>query len=212
MPPRAPDTDSIVTRLIAATEQRTGVRFVGHSVLPAEGDAFVSWAQLHDEARVVAAALQARGLVPGDHVAILGPTSRSLMTIIQGCWLAGIASMVLPLPMRMGSLDVFVETTRARIRHGDAKLILIDDMLAAFYAAGPDDPPIEPMAAVLPGFGWCAHQRSVGATGTRPRAAGHPAVHQRVDQRAERGDDPRSSLARQPRRVVHSCAAWCLVR
>ena len=152
MPPRAPDTDSIVTRLIAATEQRTGVRFVGHSVLPAEGDAFVSWAQLHDEARVVAAALQARGLVPGDHVAILGPTSRSLMTIIQGCWLAGIASMVLPLPMRMGSLDVFVETTRARIRHGDAKLILIDDMLAAFYAAGPDDPPIEPMAAVLPGF------------------------------------------------------------
>ena len=152
MPPRAPDTDSIVTRLIAATEQRTGVRFVGHSVLPAEGDAFVSWAQLHDEARVVAAALQARGLVPGDHVAILGPTSRSLMTIIQGCWLAGIASMVLPLPMRMGSLDVFVETTRARIRHGDAKLILIDDMLAAFYAAGPDDPPIDPRAAVLPGF------------------------------------------------------------
>jgi fatty-acyl-CoA synthase len=74
------------------------------------------------------------------------------MTIIQGCWLAGIASMVLPLPMRMGSLDVFVETTRARIRHGDAKLILIDDMLAAFYEAGPDDPPIEPMAAVLPGF------------------------------------------------------------
>ncbi len=152
MPPSSPETDSIINRLIAATGHDTGVRFVGNSVMPAEGDAFVSWAQLHDEARVVGAALQARGLVPGDHVAILGPTSRSLMTIIQGCWLAGIASMVLPLPMRMGSLDVFVETTRARIRHGDAKLILIDDMLAAFYEAGPDDPPIEPMAAVLPGF------------------------------------------------------------
>jgi len=152
MPPSSPDTDSIINRLIAATEHQTGVRFVGNSVTPADGDAFVSWAQLHDEARVVGAALQARGLVPGDHVAILGPTSRSLMTIIQGCWLAGIASMVLPLPMRMGSLDVFVETTRARIRHGDAKLLLIDDMLAAFYEAGPDDPPIEPMAAVLPGF------------------------------------------------------------
>ncbi len=152
MPTSAPDTDSIINRLIAATEQPTGVRFVGHSVMPAEGDSFVSWAQIHDEARVVGAALQARGLVPGDHVAILGPTTRSLMTIIQGCWLAGIASMVLPLPMRMGSLEVFVETTRARIRHGDAKLILIDDMLAAFYEVGPDDPPIEPMAAVLPGF------------------------------------------------------------
>ena len=152
MPPSSPDTDSIINRLIAATAHQTGVRFAGNSVMPAEGDAFVSWAQLHDEARVVGAALQARGLVPGDHVAILGPTSRSLMTIIQGCWLAGVASMVLPLPMRMGSLDVFVETTRARIRHGDAKLILIDDMLAAFYEAGPSDPPIEPMAAVLPGF------------------------------------------------------------
>ena len=35
------------------------------------------------------AALQAMGIVPGDHVAILGPTSRELMTIIRGCWLAG---------------------------------------------------------------------------------------------------------------------------
>ena len=151
MPSIVPATDTVIDRVIAATAHGSGVQFVGHSVLPAEGDAFVSWAQIHDEARVVGAALQARGLVPGDHVAILGPTSRSLMTIIQGCWLAGIASMVLPLPMRMGSLEAFVESTRGRVRHGDAKLILIDDMLAALYDGGPDGPPIEPMAAVLPG-------------------------------------------------------------
>ena len=146
-----PATDSIIDRLIAATDRPTGVRFVGHSVISSDGDSFVTWAQIHDEALCVAAALQARGLVPGDHVAILGPTSRSLMTIVQGCWLAGIASMVLPLPMRMGSLDAFVESTRARIRHGDAKLILIDELLAALYPAGTNDPPIEPMAAVMPG-------------------------------------------------------------
>ncbi len=93
----------------------------------------MSWRQLHDEARAVGAALQARGLGPGDHVAMLGPTSRGLITIVRGCWMAGIASMVLPLPMRMGSLEAFVESTRARIRHGDAKLVLIDDQLAAFY-------------------------------------------------------------------------------
>ncbi len=145
------DTDSIVSRIIAAADRPTGVQFVGPSVMPADGDPFVSWAQVHEEARVVGAALQARGLMPGDHVAILGPTSRSLITIIQGCWLAGVASMVLPLPMRMGSLEAFVESTRARIRHGDAKLILIDDMLAAFYESAAGDPPIEPMAAVLPG-------------------------------------------------------------
>ena len=144
-------TDSIIDRLIVAADRPTGVRFVGHSVQAADGDSFVSWAQIHEEARGVAAALQARGLVPGDHIAILGPTSRSLMTIVQGCWLAGMASMVLPLPMRMGSLDAFVESTRARIHHGDAKLILIDEMLAALYEAGPNDPPIELMAAVMPG-------------------------------------------------------------
>ena len=101
---------------------------------------FVPWRQIHDEARAVGAALQARGLGPGDHVAILGPTSRALMTVVRGCWLAGIASMVLPLPMRMGSLEAFIEATRARIRHGDAKLVLIDDQLAAFYAAAAGRP------------------------------------------------------------------------
>ncbi|MGA0893351.1 MAG: AMP-binding protein [Ilumatobacteraceae bacterium] len=146
--------DSIVERLVAAAERPTGVRFVGHSVLPAdcaEGSVFVPWAQVQRDAQVVAAALQARGLVPGDHVAILGPTSRPLITIIRGCWLAGCASMVLPLPMRMGSLESFIEGTRSRIRHGDAKLVLIDELLAGFYESAPGDPPIEPMASVLPG-------------------------------------------------------------
>jgi fatty-acyl-CoA synthase len=149
--PQHADPDSIVARLIAAADRPTGVRFVGPSVMPAEGDSFVPWSAIHHDAKVVAASLQARGLMPGDHVAILGPTSRPLITIIQGCWLAGIASMVLPLPMRMGSLDAFVESTRARIRHGDAKVVFIDDMLAGFYDSAPGDPPLEPMAAVLPG-------------------------------------------------------------
>jgi fatty-acyl-CoA synthase len=122
------------------------------------------WAQVHDEARAVAAALQARGVTPGDHVAILGPTTRALVTTIQGCWLAGAASMVLPLPMRMGSIDEFVTSTRARIRHGDAAQLLIDDQLAPFYEAVPGDPPAESLTAVQP-----------AATGLGPDAAEVPA-------------------------------------
>jgi fatty-acyl-CoA synthase len=140
----------IIERLERTADGPFGVRFVGNSVKPIEGPDRISWRQLHDEARAVGAALQARGLIPGDHVAILGPTSRSLLTIIRGCWMSGIASMVLPLPMRMGSLEAFIESTRARIRHGDAKLILIDDALAGFYESTAGDPPIEPMAAVMP--------------------------------------------------------------
>lgn len=144
---------SVIERLEAAADAPTGVRFVGASVMPADGPAQVSWREIHDEARAVAAILQSLGIVPGDHVAILGPTSRSLMTIVRGCWLAGAASMVLPLPMRMASLDAFVEGTRARIRHGEAKLLLIDDALAAFYEPTAGDPPTLSMAAVMPGPG-----------------------------------------------------------
>jgi fatty-acyl-CoA synthase len=113
----------------------------------------VPWAQVHEEASAVAATLQARGIAPGDHVAILGPTSRALVTAIQGCWLAGAASMVLPLPMRMGSIEEFVSSTRARIHHGDAKLLLIDEQLAPFYEPAPGDPPIASLGSVQPGPG-----------------------------------------------------------
>src|SRR6476660_8067118 len=124
----------------AASRGDAGITFInGHDRVR------VPWRQLHDEARAVGAALQARGIAPGDHVAILGPTSRALVTALQGCWLAGGASMVLPRPMRMGSLDAFVESTRARIRHGDAKLLLIDDVLAGFYEPVPGDPPTLPI-------------------------------------------------------------------
>ncbi|MEM9041996.1 MAG: AMP-binding protein [Actinomycetota bacterium] len=143
--------DSTIARLEAAADSGTGVRFVGNSVMPDGEPVSVGWNQIHDEARAVAAALQAKGLLPGDHVAVLGPTSRELMTIVRGCWMAGVASMVLPLPMRMGSLDAFIESTRARIRHGDAKLVLIDDLLADFYEAAEGDPPIESMRSVMPG-------------------------------------------------------------
>jgi len=142
---------STIRRLELAADSGTGVRFVGASMIGSEGPIYVSWRQIHDEARAVGAALQARGLGPGDHVAVLGPTSRELMTIVRGCWMAGIASMILPLPMRMGSLEAFIEGTRARIRHGDAKLVLIDDQLAAFYEAVEGDPPIDAMRSVLPG-------------------------------------------------------------
>ncbi|MDQ3544174.1 MAG: AMP-binding protein [Actinomycetota bacterium] len=144
-------TGSTIERLELAADRETGIVFVGASMLNDGKPARVPWRQIHDEARAVGAALQARGLNPGDHVAILGPTSRALMTVVRGCWLAGVASMVLPLPMRMGSLEEFVSSTRARIRHGDAKLLLIDDQLAAFYDSVAGDPPTASMGAVLSG-------------------------------------------------------------
>src|SRR4051794_3208664 len=75
----------------------------------------VSWAQGHDEARAAAGALQARGGDAGARVALLAPTSRALGTVIQATWRAGAAVVVLPLPMRLGSIEEFVAQTRARV-------------------------------------------------------------------------------------------------
>jgi fatty-acyl-CoA synthase len=114
----------------------------------------VPYAQLHDEARGYAAALQSLGVRPGDHVGILGPTSRSLVTAIQAVWLAGGTVVVLPLPMRMGSVEEFVDQTRSRIAHADIALVLVDPELAPFIEPAPDDPPM---------VGWDALQRGIAA-------------------------------------------------
>ena len=124
-------------RIAAGAARGLEVTFVSGDV-----HSTTTWEQVHDDACVVAGALQARGVLPGDHVALLGPTTRHLVTGIQGAWLAGATVVVLPLPMRMGSLDEFVDQTRDRIRHADVSIVLADPELAPFITPGPDDPPI----------------------------------------------------------------------
>ena len=101
-----PDVSYLPTRLIRATERGGTITF-----LSTDGGDKVEWAVLHEEAKAMAVALARRGVGPGAHVALLGPTSRPFVTAIQAVWLAG-ATVVLPLPMRMGSLDDFVASTR----------------------------------------------------------------------------------------------------
>ncbi|SRR5579875_75436 len=111
----------------------------------------LSWAQLHEEARAMAAGLQARGVGPGERVALLGPTSRLLVTAIQAVWLSGAATVMLPLPMRLGSVEEFVAQTRGRLRASDASLCLVDPALAGVVEPAPGDPPLVPFEDVAGG-------------------------------------------------------------
>lgn len=126
---------------------------LGHEVTFVSGDVHVtvSWQEVHEDARSMAAGLQSLGITAGDHVAILGPTSRQLVTAIQSVWLAGATVVVLPLPMRMGSLDEFVAQTRQRIHHGDITLVLADPELAPFITPEPGDPELMVFDAVPTG-------------------------------------------------------------
>jgi len=113
----------------------------------------VSWSQLHREAMAVAASLQARGVKPGDHVALMGPTTRPLVTAIQGIWLAGGCVLMLPLPMRLASREEFMLQTSAHISHGEASLVLLDPVLALYLDTKDGDPPVALLDQVQPGPG-----------------------------------------------------------
>ena len=112
-----------------------------------------SWGELHDEARAMAAGLQARGIAHGDKVAILGPTTPVLVTSIQAVWLAGATPVVLPLPMRLASLEEFTAATKARISSAQCVAVLIDADLAPFVEATADDPPLYSLADLDPALG-----------------------------------------------------------
>jgi fatty-acyl-CoA synthase len=101
-----------------------------------------SWAELYADAARLAGGLADRGVGPGSHVALLGPTTRRHVTLIEAVWLAGATLVVLPLPMRLSSIDDFVERTRRRIRQADVVLTLVDPDLVPFVVPEPGDPPV----------------------------------------------------------------------
>ncbi len=123
--------DHLIPHIERAADGSRGVTFVG-STTSSGGVERVTWAELLDDARAMAAALQARGVAPGTHVALLGPSTRDFVTAIEATWLAGAAAVVLPLPMRLGSIDEFVAQTEARVRNADASFVIVDPQLVDF--------------------------------------------------------------------------------
>jgi fatty-acyl-CoA synthase len=140
---------TLVGRIERATSRGGAVTFV-------TGDRAerVGWDRLYDAAVDVAAALQARGVGPGSHVALLGPTSRELVTAIEAVWLAGATLVVLPLPMRLGSVEEFVAQTRARVAAADVSLVVVDPDLASFLEPAPGDPPVVRLDELARPSGW----------------------------------------------------------
>jgi fatty-acyl-CoA synthase len=137
---------SLLRRLERAATRDTAVTFVVGGE-----EEVVPWRDLHTRAQGYAAALQARGVRPGDRVALLSPTTRDLVTAIQATWLAGATIVVLPLPMRLSSIEEFVAQTRQRIHNADTRLCVVDAELAAFVSPEPGDPPMVGFDALAAG-------------------------------------------------------------
>jgi fatty-acyl-CoA synthase len=128
---------SLASRIEAAAGAAASVTFVS----PTGADK-VPFGRLHEEARALGAVLQRRGVWPGSHIALLGPTTRQLYTAIEAVWLTGATLIVLPLPMRLGSIEEFAAQTRLRTTSADVDLLVVDPDLAPFIEPQPGDPPV----------------------------------------------------------------------
>lgn len=113
----------------------------------------VPWGAFFDDAMAMAAALQARGVAPGTHVALLGPTTRPLVTAIEAVWCCGATLVILPLPMRLGSIEEFAAQTRSRMASADITVLLVDPDLAPFIEPQPGDPTTILLTDLTPGAG-----------------------------------------------------------
>lgn len=133
----------LLSRIRKAAEGSNTITFVGSASENNEQRAVtLTWGQLHQDALSMAATLQDKGVKPGDHVALLGPTTRSLVTAIQAVWLAGASVSLLPIPMRFSSVEEFANQTRHLMRHGDISMLLLDSNLAAYQEPQEGDPPV----------------------------------------------------------------------
>ncbi len=135
--------EPLLTSISRVAEGANTITFVGSAAGNDDKKAVtLTWGELHLDAKAVAANLQAKGVKPGDHIALLGPTTRNLVTAIQAVWLCGSSVSMLPIPMRFSSVEEFASQTRALMNHGDISLLLLDPALAAFHETKPGDPPV----------------------------------------------------------------------
>ena len=168
--------------------RRPAVTFVGASVAPA-GPVTVSWRQIHDEARAVAAALQARGRSRGsrrpartdqpviDHrragllagrVDVDGAPATDAHGLTRGVHRIDTARSGMGTPSCSSSTISRQRLYAGRRRSTDG------------VAGG--DPARSSERAI---------RRCLGVAAGGSRSAGHPPVHERVDERAEGRHDPR---------------------
>lgn len=131
-----PITESTVTRQVNSVRDSTNTI----TFLTGPEPETVKLADFLEEARACASEFQARGVGPGDRVALLSPTSHDLTVAITATWLAGATVIVLPLPMRLGSLESFIEATVHRIRVADLKLLAISREFISYLELEPGDP------------------------------------------------------------------------
>jgi len=109
---------TIAAALAAAARHPSGVTFVGRR----EEETSLPWAAVHRRALRVAGALAARGVKPGDRVAVVLRTEPAFLDAFFGTLLAGAVPVPLYPPVRLGRMEEYLAATARMMRVSEARI------------------------------------------------------------------------------------------
>ncbi len=115
-------SDTLASGLAAAGRSAGEITFVDGR----ERETKLAHAELFERARRAASGLLARGIAPGDRVAIVAATSPEFFDGFFGASLAGAVPVPLYPPVRLGRLDEYHARTAAMLRAARVRLVLAD--------------------------------------------------------------------------------------
>ena len=114
--------EGLIRLLESAARSDRGIRFVDRH----EKEQLFSYSDLLERARQFGGGLQARGVRPGDRVAIVLPTSPAFFDAFFGALVAGAVPVPLYPPVRLGRLDEYHTRTAAMLRASRARIVIAD--------------------------------------------------------------------------------------
>jgi fatty-acyl-CoA synthase len=126
--PPAPATrhGTLAAMLAAAARHPSGVIFVGLR----EEEERLTWAEVDARARRVAGALVARGVRPGDRVAVVLRTGPAFLDAFFGAVHAGAVPVPLYPPVRLGRMDEYADATARMLRVSGARALVTSSGVA----------------------------------------------------------------------------------
>ena len=119
-PAPRPRHATVPAALEAAAAHPSGVTFVGLR----EEETWLPWAEVHARALRAAGALRARGVAPGDRVAIVLRTEPAFLDAFFGALAAGAVPVPLYPPVRLGRMEEYLAATARMLRVSGARLVV----------------------------------------------------------------------------------------
>ncbi|ABS28361.1 AMP-binding protein [Anaeromyxobacter sp. Fw109-5] len=119
-PAPAPRSPTLAHALLAAAGHSSGVSFVDLH----EREVALPWGEVVARAERTAAALAARGVAPGERVAIVLRTGPEFLDAFFGTWLAGAVPVPLYPPVRLGRMEEYLAQTARMLAVSGARLVV----------------------------------------------------------------------------------------